>query len=124
MPIGECFYSCYSEETIKGIFFESPSGISVAGIDMEKANIKKITSKTYAANELIGPTLRGLDSKWYYDDGKSIIMKVEVRGKIFDITITGKVLIEDDYMNGNTSNGIEYKITYKGKIKIPEGCIG
>jgi hypothetical protein len=119
MPIDGCQYCSRPNGKIDQIVFISPSGISVAQIRLKKEEdiSETLPAKTYTANEIIGPALRGLDGNYYYDDGINIVMKVEVKGKTYNVTITGKLLSEYDLINENTSNRIDYKITYKGKIE-------
>jgi len=103
--------------TVSAISFEYIDGRSILSISM-KDGVQKLTTKTYTADEIeiLGIRARIVDGDIhsdydYWDD--NVEMKVDVKGKIYNITITGRATKNKDET--------DYTFTYKGKIN-EEDC--
>ena len=105
-------------ETIRSINFEYINGRSIFFI-MMNAGVSKLESKTYTTSEIANLTIiafvvDGMQSSYNYDDD-DVVMKVDVKGETYTITINGRAT--------QYKTEAEYSVTYRGKI-FEEQCDG
>ena len=100
-------------ETIKAISFEDEDRRTLLFLNMN-TNDERLKAKTYTAHEIenlviTARTVDGISGDFDYWDNNAV-MKVDIKGKTYHITITGQA----------TKNEYEtaYTVTYKGKIEV------
>ena len=100
-------------ETIRTISFEDEDRRTLLFLNMN-TNDEKLKAKTYTAHEIENlvittRTVDGISGESDYWDNNAV-MKVDIKGKTYYITITGHA----------TKNEYEtaYTVTYKGKIEV------